>query len=67
VFTGSWNSKVKDNLKDIAFVLGLSLEGNKDELILSIKSHFNSHPNLSEDPQDRGLFGRTRAAPAAPP
>ncbi|KAJ3905088.1 hypothetical protein F5879DRAFT_784680, partial [Lentinula edodes] len=67
VFTGSLNSKLKDDLKDIAFVLGLSLEGNKDKLILSIKSHFNSRPNLSEDPRYRGLFGRTRAAPAAPP
>ncbi|KAH7869071.1 uncharacterized protein C8R40DRAFT_1026638, partial [Lentinula edodes] len=67
VFTGSLNSKLKDDLKDIAFVLGLSLEGNKDELILSIKSHFGSHPNLSEDPRYRGLFGRTRTTLAAPP
>ncbi|KAJ3805427.1 hypothetical protein F5876DRAFT_25285, partial [Lentinula aff. lateritia] len=49
VFTGSLNSKLKDDLKDVAFVSGLPLEGNKDELIFSIKSHFNSHPNLSED------------------
>ena len=70
VFTGLLNSKAKEDLKDIAFVLGLALKGNKDNLAASIKSHFNSHPGLSDNPWYQGLFGRTRAsastAPSAP-
>ncbi|KAE9398014.1 hypothetical protein BT96DRAFT_822586, partial [Gymnopus androsaceus JB14] len=56
VFMGSLNSKAKEDLKDIAFVLGLALEVNKDDLAASIKSHFNSHPGLSDDPRYQGLF-----------
>ncbi|KAF9065799.1 hypothetical protein BDP27DRAFT_1154916, partial [Rhodocollybia butyracea] len=57
VFTGSLNSKLKEDMKDLAWVLKLDLDGNNDVLRTRIKSHFEEHPELVQDPRYRGIFG----------
>ncbi|KAJ3833347.1 hypothetical protein F5878DRAFT_410778, partial [Lentinula raphanica] len=62
VFTGSLNSKRKEDLKDIAFTLGVAQDGTKDAILTRIREHFNTHAGLSADPRYRGLFGRSHTS-----
>jgi hypothetical protein len=54
-FTGSLKNKNKDDLKDIAFSLKLSMEGTNTELVSRIESHFISHPDLRQQLVYAGL------------
>ena len=56
VFTGSLISKEVAELWDIAHTLGLKDDGKKDNLLLLIKSHLNSHPDLHSKECFAGLY-----------
>ncbi|KAL0056970.1 hypothetical protein AAF712_016412 [Marasmius tenuissimus] len=58
-FTGSLGSKNKPDLQDIAWVLGLSIDGQKKDLIAHITAHFDTHPDLKTDLRFCSLFSRT--------
>ncbi|KAG1799600.1 uncharacterized protein BJ212DRAFT_1305487 [Suillus subaureus] len=45
-FTGSFSTKNKDDLIDIAGALQISTAGTKPELLKAIKEYFKSHPEL---------------------
>ena len=55
-FTGSLISKKVAELQDIAHTLGLKDDGKKDDLLLLIKSHLNSHPDLHNKECFAGLY-----------
>ncbi|CDO74026.1 hypothetical protein BN946_scf185043.g76 [Trametes cinnabarina] len=55
-FSGSLARKVKDDLKDIAFALGLSLGGTNAELVNAIVQFLRTHPEYSEKPKFAGLY-----------
>ncbi|KAL0063933.1 hypothetical protein AAF712_009123 [Marasmius tenuissimus] len=68
-FLGSLKSKNKEDLKDVAYRLGLPMDGTNNELIARIESHFTANPALHENPVFVGLFnsrhGQTMATSAS--
>ncbi|CDO76906.1 hypothetical protein BN946_scf184594.g13 [Trametes cinnabarina] len=56
VFSGTLSRKVKDNLKDIAFALGLPLRGTNAELVSSIRSYLCDHPEYAQTRKFAGLY-----------
>ncbi len=62
VFTGAITSKNKSQLKDLAWALGLTMDGTNAELQTRINAHFDSNPEKREHPQFIGIFQRGRAA-----
>ncbi|EGO18789.1 hypothetical protein SERLADRAFT_443760 [Serpula lacrymans var. lacrymans S7.9] len=68
VFTGALGSKAKTDLQLIAAAPSLSVNGKKQEVLDSIKDHFEAHPDLERNACFAGLFGtRARRQAAAPP
>lgn len=63
-FTGALTSKTKADLQDIAQILGLTIDGQKKEVLARINSHFDANPVLREDSRFEGIFNRTRRRPA---
>ena len=59
-FTGSLMTKTKADLQDVAQVLGLTIDGQKKELLARINAYFNEHPLLCEDPRFEGIFNRSQ-------
>ena len=59
-FTGALTGKSKADLQDIAQVLGLTIDGQKKDVLARINAHFNANPVLRDDLRFGGLFNRTR-------
>ncbi|KAJ3979035.1 hypothetical protein F5890DRAFT_1559293 [Lentinula detonsa] len=57
-FSGSLRSKLKAELQDILFALGLNIEGNVAALLLRINAHFDTETALKQDPRYIGLFSK---------
>ncbi|KAF8996431.1 hypothetical protein BDQ17DRAFT_1189324, partial [Cyathus striatus] len=55
-FIGGLGQKRKGELRDIAYALGLSVEGVKDEILARIERHFEQFPDLRDDARYVGLF-----------
>ncbi|KAI0628225.1 hypothetical protein C8Q77DRAFT_480137 [Trametes polyzona] len=55
-FAGALSRKVKDDLKDIAYALGLPLQGTNHELISSITRFLETHRDYATNPKFAGLF-----------
>ncbi|KAJ3001432.1 hypothetical protein NUW54_g4317 [Trametes sanguinea] len=56
-FSGTLSRKVKDDLKDIAFSLGLSLDGTNSELVTQITGHLRAHAaQYSTHPKFSALY-----------
>jgi len=64
-FTGTLNSKSKADLQDVAHALGLSMDGQKKDLLGRIKAHFDANTTLHDHPRYEGLFHRVRHRPVA--
>jgi hypothetical protein len=60
-FSGSLHSKSKDDLKDIACLLGLSMDGQKKDLLTRITNKFDNTPGLRTDAHYEGLFRAHRS------
>ena len=69
-FSGTVHGRNKEGLQDIAYALGLPLEGMKKTLVDSIKAHLDMHQeSLSTDRRFAGLYlsrarGQKRSRPA---
>jgi hypothetical protein len=63
-FTGTLFSKTKADLQDIAQVLGLTMDGQKKDILARISTHFDANPILRDDSRFEGIFNRTRRRPA---
>ncbi|KAJ3995883.1 hypothetical protein F5050DRAFT_1763972 [Lentinula boryana] len=57
-FSGSLRSKLKAELQDILFALGLDIKGNVAALLLRINAHFDTETALKQDPRYVGLFSK---------
>ncbi|KAJ3008482.1 hypothetical protein NUW54_g3140 [Trametes sanguinea] len=55
-FTGALAWKVKDDLKDIAFALSLSLDSTNAELVRSISQFLHTHPGYAAKPKFASLY-----------
>jgi hypothetical protein len=55
-FVGSLNSRKKADLQDIAYALGLEIEGRVDDLKSSINTYFDEHEEQRTSPRYVGLF-----------
>ena len=55
-FSGVLSSKKVDDLRDIAYALGISDEGHKDSLMTSIKAELECQPELRNNIQFSGLY-----------
>jgi hypothetical protein len=67
-FVGTLNSQKKAELQDVAFALGLEMEGKVDDLKSRINAHFNEHEDLRTSPRFVGLFPQlARQARRLPP
>jgi hypothetical protein len=64
-FTGTLNSKSKADLQDVAHALGLSMDGQKKDLLERIKAYFDANTTLRDHPCYEGLFHRVRNRPVA--
>ncbi|KAK2462226.1 hypothetical protein APHAL10511_005722 [Amanita phalloides] len=60
LFKGALGSKGKEDLKDIAFSLGLSLNGQKKDILEQITTYFDANPNLCQHEGYKGLFGQAK-------
>ncbi|KAG2069127.1 hypothetical protein BDR04DRAFT_1102069 [Suillus decipiens] len=56
LLTGSFPTKNKDDLIDIAGALQIFTVGTEPELLKAIKEYFESHPELKTDERFAGLF-----------
>ena len=68
-FSGGLSSKKVDDLRDIAYALGISDEGHKDSLLTSIKAELERRPELRDNIRFSGLYttrGQKRNTIAAP-
>jgi hypothetical protein len=65
-FTGLLSSKSKADLQDIVHALGISMDGQKKDLLGRINTHFDANTALRNHPRYEGLFNRSRRRPAAP-
>ncbi len=61
-FKGPLSSRTKAQLQDIAFALGISDEGKRDEIKARLVIYFESHPTLWDSPKYMGLFTCTHAS-----
>jgi hypothetical protein len=60
-FSGALPPKKKSELQQIAQALDIDSSGTKDDLQARIKKHLdNNQPELEDDPQFAGLFGRRK-------
>ncbi|KIJ34157.1 hypothetical protein M422DRAFT_118962, partial [Sphaerobolus stellatus SS14] len=50
--------KLKEELKDLAYALGLEISGENNELKQRIQAHMNSHPELQQEKRFAGLFAK---------
>ncbi|KAI9064706.1 DDE-domain-containing protein [Trametes sanguinea] len=72
-FTGSLQSKNRDDLDEVLFILGLTMpaKSTKADVLVRLNSHFDAQPELRTDPRFIKIFSRpsrsTRGAAAAPP
>ncbi|KIL56122.1 hypothetical protein M378DRAFT_17371 [Amanita muscaria Koide BX008] len=55
-FVGALNSRKKADLQDIAYALGLNIEGRVEDLKSRIKAYFDEHELLHTAPRYIGLF-----------
>ena len=63
-YSGALGSKNMDDLRDIAWGLGLKEEGLKADYVKAIKDHLDLHPNLRDHPRWVGLYQRGQRRPA---
>jgi hypothetical protein len=56
--------KAKADLQDIAQVLGLTMDGQKKDILANINAHFDANPILHDDLHCEGIFNWTRRQPA---
>ncbi|KIK98016.1 hypothetical protein PAXRUDRAFT_805996 [Paxillus rubicundulus Ve08.2h10] len=56
IFTGSLQSKKKNELQDIAFALQLPIDGTKDDTVTRIWTHLDKNQQLELDSQFMGLY-----------
>ena len=64
-FTGTLNSKSKADLQDVAHALGLSMDGQKKDILGQIKAYFDANTTLCNHPRYEGLFHQVRHRPVA--
>ena len=67
-FKGAVHSRNKEGLQDIAYALGLSLEGTKAVLVERINDYLDNNPQLKDDNRFARLFasrarGQKRTCP----
>ncbi|KAF8601776.1 hypothetical protein BDV93DRAFT_509824 [Ceratobasidium sp. AG-I] len=55
-WTAGWRRKKKAELQDLAFVLGVSMEGTNRAITERIETHLRRHPHLAGDHRFRALF-----------
>jgi hypothetical protein len=55
-FVGALNSRKKADLQDIAYSLGLDIEGKVDEIKSRISEYFNTHEDRHTSPRYIGLY-----------
>ena len=55
-FVGALNSRKKADLQDIAYALGLNIEGRVEDLKSRINAYFDEHEPLRTTPRYIGLF-----------
>lgn len=55
-FKGALGGRNKAELQDVAFVLGLSVDGKNSDIKARIEAHFDEHENLRSDPRYIALF-----------
>ncbi|KAG2064019.1 hypothetical protein BDR04DRAFT_1110709 [Suillus decipiens] len=63
LLTGSFSTKNKDDLIDIAGALQIFTVGTKPEFLKAIKEYFESHPELKTDERFSSLFLLAALAP----
>ncbi|KAJ6492692.1 hypothetical protein DFH09DRAFT_947221, partial [Mycena vulgaris] len=63
VFRGALSGKSKCQLKDIAFVLGISMDGTSKDINSRITGHFEKNKALEDHPRFAEIFNRSRAGP----
>lgn len=56
VWSPGWCNRKKDDLKDLCYMLRLSMEGTHDNMVKQVEAHLRDHPSLSSDNQFQGLF-----------
>lgn len=56
VWSGAWKSRNKDEVLDLAFALGLAINGTKNEVIERIQTHLSASPWLMRDSRFSGLY-----------
>ena len=59
-FKGTLSSKTKDDLKDVAYSLALSLDGQKKDILEWINTYFEENPSMRQHKQYEALFGRPK-------
>ena len=65
-YGGALGPKNMEDLRDIAWGLGLKEEGIKADYIKAIKDHLDSHPDLRDHPRWAGLYHRGQRRQQAP-
>lgn len=70
IWEGAWWNRSKPDVQDLAFALGLLMDGTKEELVKRIRAHLDQNPTLKSDARFKGLYstvtrGRRKSKPQA--
>ena len=66
LYSGALGSKKVEELREIAWGLGLKEDGVKEDYIKAIKGHLDAHPELRDINRWTGLFDRSQRRRVAP-